>query len=336
MARGPDIEALVAKWGPKIAKAFLEALALVADRVDMRSLVKMIEQNDIEGAVRAVGLDPVLFGSLETAVADSYQAGGYAAVATIPATRDRTGQKLDILFNARNPEAESWLKERSSSRVVEIIEEQRMAIREVLTKSMAAGINPVNAATQLVGKIGPNGKRQGGLLGLTRAQQSWVDNYTDELESNSKAALTRNLRDKRFDKRIEKAIAEGKPLDLATRLKMVENYKNRVLKYRANVLGRTEAMTSLHKGQHDGYEQAIEAGQVEARYVRKTWQSAGDTRVRDSHADLNGTTVGFKESFRTKRGFYLRFTCDPRGDASEVIQCRCSTLYRIDYLANVR
>lgn len=54
----------------------------------------------------------------------------------------------------------------------------------------------------------------------------------------------------------------------------------------------------------------------------KQWITQGDDKVRDSHAELEGTIIPKDEVFPNG----LEFPRDDRGDAEEVINCRCELL----------
>jgi SPP1 gp7 family putative phage head morphogenesis protein len=60
---------------------------------------------------------------------------------------------------------------------------------------------------------------------------------------------------------------------------------------------------------------------------KKTWVTAGDEHVRDSHAALNGKSVNIDERFENG----LMFPGDD-GDAAEVVNCRCT--YIVENLEN--
>ena len=64
------------------------------------------------------------------------------------------------------------------------------------------------------------------------------------------------------------------------------------------------------------------------RYSYKTWNTIMDGRERDSHAELNGTTIPINELFEA-RGGLMSFPRDTQYDASdeEIVGCRCSLSY---------
>ncbi len=116
----------------------------------------------------------------------------------------------------------------------------------------------------------------------------------------------------------------------------VTNYKNRALRYRAETIARTEAMTSLHEAQAQATEQAI-AGGIDRGNVRYTWHTAKprDKRARESHTPMDGETVADGELFVTGAGNTLEYPGDPNGPPEETINCRCYREMRIDFLANI-
>jgi hypothetical protein len=58
----------------------------------------------------------------------------------------------------------------------------------------------------------------------------------------------------------------------------------------------------------------------------KEWVATSDTRTRTSHMIANGTKVSMDEDF-TVGGSPMKYAGDPRGGASNVINCRCVIVY---------
>jgi len=91
-------------------------------------------------------------------------------------------------------------------------------------------------------------------------------------------------------------------------------------------------LASLHAARQEAYLQAVEDGKVAEADIRRVWQSAGDSRVRHTHAILHGKSAGLREPFRSASGAMLMFPGDPSAPPSETINCRCNLNYRIDFL----
>lgn len=89
--------------------------------------------------------------------------------------------------------------------------------------------------------------------------------------------------------------------------------------HRAEVITRTE----MNRVFNDSSWQRIERSARDLPGLEKTWVTAGDGRVRESHRRLNGVTIPVDEDFMVDDRFPARGPHDPRLPAGEVIQCRC-------------
>lgn len=336
MARAPhdNIAALLEKWEPEIRDAFLASIRDIVDRAQLERIVTALENGDVEGALRAVNLEPAAFLPLDNAIRQAFIEGGTATAARIPAAV--TADRVAVRFDARNPTAEAWLANHSSQAVTEIVDDQRAAIRTALTEGMTRGDNPRTTALNIVGRQDPaTGRRVGGIIGLTSQQAGYVANARAELLSGDAATMERYFsrarRDKRFDGVVRQAIREGKPVDAATVTRLTSRYADRLLKLRGENVGRTESMASLNGAQFEAYRQAVAKGTVRPNAVRKVWIATRDLRTRDTHRALNGDSVGLHEPFANG----LMYPGDPAGPAREVINCRCTLRYRIDRFSNL-
>jgi hypothetical protein len=347
MARKPTQEQLFAelldRYGPEVAKAFLDVVDDFRSTADLQRLIAAIAAGNIEAAITALHLDAAAYGPLLNALQQVYTAGGQGAVATFPVIKDVAGAALVIRFDARNPRAEAWLRAHSSRLVTRILDDQRAAVRTVLVDTMQRGANPRTAGLRIVGAIDKaTGRRTGGILGLSAPQERYVGSAREELASGDPAALNnyldRKRRDKRFDPSIKRALAEGKPVPAEVARKAIVQYENRLLALRGETIGLAEGLTALQAAKHEAYVQAVERGDINERDVRRTWRDAGDLRVRHSHSKMDGQTVGLREPFVAPSGARLMYPGDTSlgAPASETVRCRCDVSYRIDFLSNLR
>jgi hypothetical protein len=97
------------------------------------------------------------------------------------------------------------------------------------------------------------------------------------------------------------------------------------------MLARTETLRALAKGRNDAILQQVIAGKIEARDVTKVWRSAGDLRVRHTHAILNGREAMLEQAFLSPSGALLMYPHDPDAPPEETVGCRCILNYRVDY-----
>lgn len=329
-------EGLLEHWDGRLRVAFLAAVQDIKDEADLSLIVRMLQHDDYEGALRAVGLDPALFNVFQNSFRDAYEVGGISTTSAIPVRNLERGFKVKVQFNIRNPIAEQWLRDYSANQVTELMEGQRRMIRLHLRAGMAAGENPRKVALGLVGRIGAQGRRTGGVIGLTEEQAQWVRNYASDLQNDLPNALARSLRDKRFDAAVRRSIMSGQPIPVELREKMVTAYQNRALRYRADNIARTEAMVALHQSQEAAMGIAVQSGAVALDQIAYVWRTARDKRVRDSHRSMDRQQRPATSYFVTGAGNRLRYPGDPDGPASEVINCRCWREPKIDFLAGIR
>jgi uncharacterized protein with gpF-like domain len=88
---------------------------------------------------------------------------------------------------------------------------------------------------------------------------------------------------------------------------------------KAETIARTETLTAVSIGQAAAVRNAKEV----MPGLKKAWLTAGDDRVRDSHASLNGDIIDVNEKFDNG----LDHPRDVEsGDPAEVINCRCTLL----------
>lgn len=93
-----------------------------------------------------------------------------------------------------------------------------------------------------------------------------------------------------------------------------------LLEYRADTIARTETLTAVSLGQNFVVEQASKV----IPGLKKMWLTAGDDDVRDSHAEMDGTTIDVDEDFNV--GGERMYGPRTGGSAGNVINCRCVLL----------
>ncbi len=333
-----NLNRLIEAWDPILQKAFLESISNIKDQAQIEQIVKAIQDGSMEAAMRAVGINPVMFRPMDRAISNAFEAGGNITTSGFPDVGNPGEMKTIFQFDVRNPNAEAWLKNYSSQHITEIVNDQRNMIQQVISRGLAAGDNPRTIALDIVGRVGVDGKRKGGMIGLTSSQEEWVQNYYDALKSdNPSDALTYSLRDARFDAAVQRAMENGEPLTEEQIDTMVNAYTNRALLYRAEAIARTESMAALHEAQKQSIEQAIESGAVAPESVSMTWRTMKrDKRTRQSHKEMEGQTVKYGEMFTTGLGNELAYPGDPNGPAEDVINCRCWLEPSIDFYAGLK
>lgn len=305
---------------PKIASAFIQAIETIRLRVPAEKIAQLIERRD--------------FTSLENAFAGHFTSTEWqpygkaieqAVIAGTKATSDTQGvvngaqEDFEIRVGL-NPRLEQFAQTMTSTRIREIDQTTRDTIRQVLQSGLTAGDDPFAIARRIRGSIG-----------LTQRQEAAVNNYERMLRALDPAVLDRKLRDRRSDPTVARAINNDKALTDAQVRSLVDRYRDRYVKYRANVIARTESIRAVQGAQWELFQDMINKGQIDARQVRRTWIHTGDAHVRNAHLQIpamNPKGVGQNETFSSPLGPIL-YPGDPSALAANTIQCRCAVFARI-------
>lgn len=333
-------EILVSQFEPIVRQAFMDAIDDIRSNIVLRRVVERLERGDINGAIAAMHLEEAAFRPLDEAIRQAFNGGGVATVEQMPTLRDPEGHRFVIRFDARNVEAENWLRSHSSTLVSNIIADQQEGIRTALTAGLYRGDNPTRTALDVVGRVNRvTGRREGGILGLTAQQAGYVASMRERLllgdpdELRKVLAMTR--RDKRFDRTIIKAIAEGKPLPAEIVNRMAGRYSDSLLKLRGDTIALHETFTALNEAKMQAYSQAIDKGAVQVQTLTKSWHDSRDGKVRHSHRAMNGQKVAFEAKFVSPSGALLDYPHDPKAPTAEILGCRCWMNIKIDHLAGL-
>lgn len=302
---------IAARLEPEVRAQVLAVIATIRDRWTLGQIADMLERGRIDQALAIVDVAARQLGGAWSRV---YQS---AAAQTATAVNRSLGL-VSVHFDVANARAISAMRGNQLRLVQEFSREQRAATRQALLDGVRAGANPIEQARAF---------RQS--IGLTQYQERAVANYRRALEAGGRDALSRELRDRRFDRTVARAADAGEGLTSKQVDAMVDRYRERYIQYRSEVIARTESMTAAAEGSHEAVVQAIEAGDVSPDRIERTWNPAEDNRVRDSHEAMDGQTVAYDQPFITGHGVRIRFPGDPQAPPEERIQCRCTVSTRI-------
>jgi hypothetical protein len=161
-------------------------------------------------------------------------------------------------------------------------------------------------------------------IGLTPRQAAAVANFRRLLESGDKAALSRALRDQRFDATIQRLV-NGEAVDQAKIDRMVQRYAERYQAYRANVIARYETMEAANAGRRAAWRQFAGRRGIPLAALKRFWQTAADERVCPvcrSIPLMNVEGIGIDDVYATVDG--------ESSGPPEHGDCRCTERFEID------
>lgn len=332
-----NLDLIASRQERDMLRAFTQAISDIKNSTKLSELERLISDNDIDGAIRLLGLEPASFEGLEEEIYQAYRTGGLTGAAQIGTVPSSIGT-LTMNFNISAPAAVEWVRNQSSQFITEMVEGQQQLVREVIATNLDKGINPRQSALDLIGRVNDAGKRTGGNIGLTTQQAGWVSKAREELQSLDKNYLSRDLRDKRFDSLVQKAIADGKPLTKAQIDNAITQMQNKTLKYRGDVIARTESINALRAGQHESLMQAADKGDGSREDVHRLWDASGDKRTRLDHLLMEDQERVGDAPFTFPDGSQARFPGDNSlgAPAKQLIQCRCRERIEIDFIGRLK
>ncbi len=336
------------KYGARVSRAFAEAISELRNSVVMRRVIDQLESGDIEGALDAIGLDESVFSTVRRELAEALAESGTALVAGVKF--DPPGETRAVVrWNVGNPEAVRALNEWLGGRITQVTEDARAATRAALSEGFARGQGPRQIALDVVGRVGPNGKRSGGVLGLNQQQAQLVGRMRYSFENgflsdtgiplfwikrDGSLGSKFSKRDRRFDGSILKLLKEGKTPTKAQIDKWTGRYSDRLLKLRGDTIARTETASAVEQGRFDGFRQGMDAKGYPYQYAIKEWRhGGGGMKPRVQHVAEDEVIVrGLFTPFVMPDGTQLLYPHDPAAPPGHVINCTCSLLIRMDWV----
>ena len=304
------IERLIARIEPRFRVRFLDFVKRFKDKLTLSRLEEFLRLGKIEEAMVLSEIEAIRLGRVW---GDAYVLAGDEAAAFVA-----NALNISVNFNVVNENALQQIRDNQLRLVREFTFKQRMATKEALENGVRRGINPRDMAREFRGSIG-----------LTQRQVRAVNNFRHLLETNNRQALQRLLRDRRFDPSFRRAVNSGVPLRQDQIDKMVNRYRERYVKYRSEVIARTEALRSANAGTEQLYQQAISDGTMSPADLIREWRTGQDGRVRNpAHTAMHGQKRPFGQLFMSGKGNMLQRPGDPGAPPSETIQCRCALTTR--------
>ncbi len=296
----------------EIRNAFLAFVATVKSDEVLREVNAFLAAGDIEGALAIVDTHII---RLSNIIPKVIQDVGNEEAAVLLETVGVAS--VGIAFDPTDTRAANIMRNSRLQFIRETTEAQRAATRQALTRSFEIGEGPRQTAIAFRDS-----------LGLTARQEKAVENYRKLLQANSAQTLTRDLRDRRFDRTIQGALSRGEPLSETQIDRMVTRYRERFVQFRAEVVARTEGVRATSEARDEALRQTLVEADIPEQDVVRTWNRTDDKRVRDHHDVMQGQEVGLNQPFIDGKGNQLKFPGDPAAPLDTTAQCRCVVTVR--------
>lgn len=337
---------LIAELEPEIHRAFMASVTDLQAGVDWLALLDALTDGDIPRAIEALHIDAAAWAEYSSVMTNAYSVSAASTIAQIQAIGEAG---IGTRFRMTNARAQQWIRENVGNRIVGFESEQIRIAREVIERGYAAGQGPRNIAIDLVGRV-TDGSRRGGVLGLDgpRAERWHRVALGMRTPEGVKGLVvehldgTRSIRyqvNKATADRIFRAFHAGTEVPASEREISDRQYRNALLQSRAETVARTESSSAVMSARMEAWQQAAESQGLDASAVIKTWRHhrGAEKQYRPDHYAMSGKSVrGLETPFVFASGDTLLYASDPNGAARQVINCGCSTEFRISHAAGLR
>lgn len=311
--------AFINRYQPKIRDAVLKVWDELRKSFTYSELETTLTYQGVSGLLKYLdNLEPVIRAQLMPELQDAISESGRLVVQILPSGSITTqGYTPHVSFT--NTEAIREVQQYSFNLIRDLARETTETIRYSVTTALSSGRSPREIARDFKQAIG-----------LTVEQERSVQNYRAYLENLNKEALSRESRDKRYDRTVANAIKSNTPLSKAQIDKMVAAFRRKREAQRALTIARTESMSAMELGQ----DLALKQARTDKALVDDLicdWHVTMDGREREEHfliPQMNPDGVPFGDFFKTPLG-PMRYPRDRQyGTAKNVINCRCRRSFR--------
>lgn len=269
---------------PELRRRELAAYRLVRALLSEAELIEAMANGTLEDLLRRVLSDDAL---------DQRLAGLRLALDRVVITSaamsatDLPVRFQAVVFNELSPHIIQAARELDTRVVASLREEIRETVLNHARRGLEQGVNPRTVA---------RGMRE--VIGMSPNQEAAVANFERMLREGDREALTRKLRDRRFDRTLQRALGkDGTGLTEPQISKMVDAYRRRMIAFNAETHARTAANDALKAGQRLAWEDAIRRGIIDRDRLYRTWLDSRDQRVRPEHVLMHGETRQFDERY---------------------------------------
>ena len=307
------IDELLEAQERKFRRAFLLYVQLIQSNAVMARVMEHLEARDFNGAFRI--LESYIAQMADVLPRIQQEVGGATAAELAAALPEIA---VAVSFDASHPRAAALVRTQRLGLIQQFSQSQLRAVQQAVNRGVGTGMGAQATAREFRSAVG-----------LTDTQEAYVASYRRLLETRSRDALERALRDRRFDDRLRQAIEDERPLTQRQVNMMVDRYRARAIMARAETIARSEAHRAFSEAREESLEQMAEQTGIARERIRRVWHATDDKRTRDHHASMDGQERAMDEPFVDGLGNRLRYPGDPDAPANTVVNCRCPLTFRV-------
>lgn len=277
--------------------AIVAAMTALIDSLDPAALTQAIEQHRFDALWRHLAIERLVL-SLRpalnrlalihdrSAIEASLGIGAMPIIAKARPSKLKTPDVIHLTYDPLDTATVAAQNATSDAIAANIAATTQSTIETIIADGLSAGQRPAQIARRL---------REA--FGLSVPEANAVANYRAALEGDPAAALTRALRDPRFDAATRRGDLPPERIE-----RMITRYAARYRAFRANRLALTESLRASNQGRRAAWAQFAERSGEE---IRRFWQTAGDELVCPICApipEMNPDGIALNEQYQTPIG----------------------------------
>src|SRR5512146_2954240 len=193
------VQRRAAIYEPDVSRALLRAFEMLRQQLSTAEVEQMVARGDVDAVIQIVLDDPAF---ARAAAALRQQTQKIASDGVRYFARDipgafATGQAL-VAFDVLSPHVITAIRALDTKVMQTLTTDVRETVRAFIENGLRDGVNPRTVGRQLrtVGGLAPN-------------QLEAIQNFERMLKDGDREALTRALRDKRFDSTLRRALGKN-------------------------------------------------------------------------------------------------------------------------------
>lgn len=316
------VMALVDSLSPALVAEILSTVSEINGTDWVATVADLIENGDYNGVANLL-LSPEALDRYRApfglAVRGVMEDLGVAIITPLRPIQPPIGPPVEFRFDVLDQRVVQQVQNHSTSLLSDFSRNTRAGVRQHIIDGVRRGVHPREIASAL---------RKDKVIGLSARGAQAVANYRANLLGTDRkavmaAALQRELRDRRYDTVIQRAMRNNTGLPEAKVDEMVRRYAERMLKHETETIARTEVLQAYEAVKQQIWNDTITRGYLDPKAYVKKWYLAKDERtctICKTIVALNPNGVPVNGFFKTPNG--LPALAGPLAHPN----CRCITL----------
>lgn len=283
----------------RFASAFIESMHDTAERVSEEAIIDAYRRGSFGWRILEPAIDAAVLVKQE-AVPESAARRAYAEVmsgaahVSLPINLADLGLSgMGFRFDLINPAVEKAAAQQAARLIREVNAATKAGLRELFTYGARTGLSPYTLSHDVQAAVGLHSRQVKALINFRKALEELMSGQRRSIDavrnrwSLAPTRIPKTLNPDRIDR-------------------LVGQYAERQLRYRANMIARTETLRATNLGQEEVWVEMQRMGVLRAS-AQKEWVVTYDNRLCEMCAPMDGKRVLIRGQFRSdERGILAK------------------------------